>query len=250
MGDSETVWGTCGLGEIQKRRNEVCKELRKDKTKFHEELYNKMEEEKDSKGLYGLTRKLLGTETDTSPQFYVKQGKQIRKPQEMANEQLSYYRDKINKIVDNITPTQRNPHRFLDAAINRWDDKDERPVFNFREVTLAEVDEMIATLANSSSYGHDELDSLSIKAAATNLRSPIKFLVNSSLSKSDFPMKWKLARIIPRLKSPELDRTSVSSFRPISVLSTVSKIVERAVQSQLLNFLGVNASTESKLPCL
>ena len=222
---------------IKKRRNEVCKELRKDKNKFYEELYNKMEEEKDTKGLYGLTRKLQGTVSDMSPQFYVKDGKQVRKPVEMANLQLSYHRDKIDKIAEKITPSQRNPHRFLDAALKNWEDKDERPVFEFREVTLTEVDEMIATLANSSSFGHDELDSLSIKAAATNLRSPIQFIINSSLKTSNFPMKWKLARIFPRLKSPELDRNEVSSFRPISILSTVSKLVERAAQSQLLKFL-------------
>ena len=244
MADRNNLWETAKLSGrpedwsiYKKRRNEVCKELRKDKNKFYEELYNKMEEEKDTKGLYGLTRQLLGTVSDTSPQFYVKDGKQVRKPVEMANLQLSYYRDKIDKIAEKIIPSQRNPHRFLDAALNKWEDKDERPVFEFRDVTLTEVDKMIATLANSSSFGHDELDSLSIKAAATNLRSPIQFIVNSSLRTSNFPMKWKLARIIPRLKSPELDRNDVSSFRPISVLATVSKLVERAAQGQLLKIL-------------
>ena len=121
--------------------------------------------------------------------------------------------------------------------LDKWENKDERPVFDFRDVTLTEVDEMIATLANSSSFGHDGLDSLSIKAAATNLRCPLQYIINSSLRTSNFPMKWKLARIIPRLKSPELDRNDVSSFRPISVLATVSKLVERAAQGQLLKFL-------------
>ena len=62
-------------------------------------------------------------------------------------------------------------------------------------------------------------------------------MVNLSLETETFPGKWKLARICPLLKSTDLDETKPGSFRPVSQLPLISKLAERVVQIQLLNFL-------------
>ena len=46
-----------------------------------------------------------------------------------------------------------------------------------------------------------------------------------------------MARICPLLKSADLDETKPGSFRPVSQLPLVSKLAERVIQIQLLNFL-------------
>ena len=98
------------------------------------------------------------------------------------------------------------------------------------------TEELISTMSNSSASGYDGLDSLSIKSAIKGLVAPIRHLVNVSLTSSNFAMKWKISELTPRLKSKEMDRSATSSYRPIAVLPTVSKIVERAAQQQLLLF--------------
>ena len=55
--------------------------------------------------------------------------------------------------------------------------------------------------------------------------------------KGKFARKWKFARLLPRLKGSDLPRTDTSSYRPVAVLTTSSKLVERSAQQQLLAFL-------------
>ena len=46
-----------------------------------------------------------------------------------------------------------------------------------------------------------------------------------------FPTAWKIARVTPLFKSG--DRTDINNFRPISILSVLSKIAEKVVSIQL-----------------
>jgi hypothetical protein len=50
-----------------------------------------------------------------------------------------------------------------------------------------------------------------------------------------FPDKWKLANVIPIFKKE--DRQSKWKYRPISLLASLSKMVEKIVFAQLYNFL-------------
>ena len=64
----------------------------------------------------------------------------------------------------------------------------------------------------------------------------IRHIINVSLRTGKFSIKWKFAKLSPRLKSLELDKSSVSSYRPVAILPSLSKLVERAAQLQLLSF--------------
>ena len=127
--------------------------------------------------------------------------------------------------------------RVLNSALDNWEDKDRCPIFKFREVTLAKMNALISILSSSNSAGHGGLTSLPIKAASGKLLRPVQHIINTSLLSKTFAMKWKLSVVIPRLKSKDLDRTSTSSYRPISLLPTTLKLVERAAQQQLLLFM-------------
>ncbi|KAI4879835.1 hypothetical protein NFI96_016477, partial [Prochilodus magdalenae] len=54
------------------------------------------------------------------------------------------------------------------------------------------------------------------------------------------PQAFKTARVVPILKKPSLDSSDVSSYRPVSLLPFLSKILERAVYNQLSFFLSQN----------
>ena len=57
---------------------------------------------------------------------------------------------------------------------------------------------------------------------------------NVSLEKGYLPASQKKAIVYPGLKKPSLDPDDLSNYRPISNLSFVSKLLERAVHAQLL----------------
>ena len=72
---------------------------------------------------------------------------------------------------------------------------------------------------------------------------PISLLFNLSLSKSEFPTQWKIASVLPLFKKG--DKSLISNYRPISLLSAVGKVFERIVfkewrYSQVFNHLISN----------
>ena len=63
-------------------------------------------------------------------------------------------------------------------------------------------------------------------------------LIKLCFETSLFPTQWKLAKITPILKAD--DPTSLSNYRPISILPIMSKILEKLMASQLLEYLETN----------
>ena len=66
-------------------------------------------------------------------------------------------------------------------------------------------------------------------------------LVNQSLSAGSVPSTFKLAVITPLLKKAGMDDSDTRSYRPISNLSVLSKILERVVAKQMVSYLNDNS---------
>ena len=67
------------------------------------------------------------------------------------------------------------------------------------------------------------------------IASPLTTIINSFIKVCDFPDKWKQARITP---IPKVDSSQDNNdFRPISILPVLSKIYERLVHNQVVEFL-------------
>ena len=62
--------------------------------------------------------------------------------------------------------------------------------------------------------------------------------MNLSIRTGKIPKLWKCSKITALFKSG--DRTNASNYRPISILPTLSKILEKAVHSQLYQYLVTN----------
>jgi len=65
-------------------------------------------------------------------------------------------------------------------------------------------------------------------------------LFNRSVLHGSVPTAFKAAYITPLLKKPDLDPADVQSYRPISNLSVLSKLLERVVARQLLDYLSAS----------
>ena len=63
----------------------------------------------------------------------------------------------------------------------------------------------------------------------------LSYIFNKSLSEGDYPLRWKQANIIPLHKSG--DKSSPCNYRPIALLPSVSKILEKIACKQFSNFL-------------
>ena len=99
-------------------------------------------------------------------------------------------------------------------------------------MTSGEVLKTITKLPNKSS----PLDVLptSLLKSCTDIFAPIiAHLANLSFDQGQFPTKFKLAQVLPLLKKPGADRSQPVNYRPISNLSTISKLMERLVLCRL-----------------
>ena len=63
---------------------------------------------------------------------------------------------------------------------------------------------------------------------------------NRSMRSGHFPTTFKEALITPVIKKSGLDSADIESYRPISNLSVISKLLERIVAKQLTDYLQSN----------
>ena len=77
-----------------------------------------------------------------------------------------------------------------------------------------------------------------MKLALPFIENSLAFLFNTSIETSQFPDSWKVARVTPIFK--EGDKTEKSNYRPISVLSVISRLFEKLVFDQLYQYMKEN----------
>ena len=58
------------------------------------------------------------------------------------------------------------------------------------------------------------------------------YIINLSLETEVVPTEWKMAKVIPIFKSSSM--AEIDNYRPISILPTLSKILEKMVHKQLM----------------
>ena len=76
---------------------------------------------------------------------------------------------------------------------------------------------------------------------------PLHILINRSLAECTFPSLWEKPVVMPLFKKGSPD--APSNYRPISLISTVGKLMERVVYKHLYNFsaltiLSINCSLD------
>lgn len=114
------------------------------------------------------------------------------------------------------------------------------PVASFAMLPVddAELESVIMSLRNDSAVGADKIPTAFLKAAKSLLITPLKHVINLCLHKGVFPTVFKKAVVHPIHKVG--DRNNVSNYRPISVLTSLSKVLEKVLNSRLINFLEKN----------
>ena len=85
-----------------------------------------------------------------------------------------------------------------------------------------EVKELINMLPLKNSHGHDNISNIMLKTIVNEIVAPLVMLINQSMSQGQFPMMMKLTEVVPLFKSK--DRSKETNYRPISLLTTMSKI--------------------------
>jgi len=101
-----------------------------------------------------------------------------------------------------------------------------------------EIENIIKSLKAKEPYGHDGITTNILKISAPFISSPLSDIFNRSMLSGIFPTRLKYATIKPVLKNG--DKKSVANYRPISILPSFSKILEKIIYVRLMNHLETN----------
>ena len=223
--------------KFRKTRNKVTELLRQDKKKYFSDMYTKIDSEGDTKSLFRITKEQLGWEQGGPPTTLISNGKYHMKPREVAEVMSEFFVNKVRKIKSSLPLNNLDPLTLLRKSMDKWENKHLRPEFNLEEISLIETLEILKELDNTTTMGLDQLDPFSLKLVAATISRPLQYIINLSITRKKFCNKWKLGRLIPLYKGGKLSRQDPSAYRPITILPIVAKIVERAIQRQVVKFM-------------
>ena len=112
-----------------------------------------------------------------------------------------------------------------------------RSARTLHDITIVEQDiiDLLKGLDLKKASGPDQISQVMLKAAGATIAPSLTKLFNLSLRTCLFPELWKKANVVPLFKKN--DTSSIDNYRPVSLLSCVGKLFERAVFKYVYNFL-------------
>ncbi len=147
-----------------------------------------------------------------------------------------YFTEIGRTLASKIPPPKKAFHKHMKNKLN----------INFfmHPTDPVEIRKTISSLKPKTSYGHDNISSKLIKLFSNSLSTPLSIIINQSLKTGTVPISWKLAKVIPIYKSKE--KANMNNYRPISLLPSLSKILEKIVHHRLYNFCKAQNILNSK----
>ena len=106
------------------------------------------------------------------------------------------------------------------------------------EIQEENVKENLLRLNRHKATGPDDLPSILLKAAAEEISKSLTDIFQTSARTATLPSLWKVARIAAAYKKD--DETGRDNYRPLSMLCTPSKLMEKEVHKILVNHIDIN----------
>jgi hypothetical protein len=137
---------------------------------------------------------------------------------------------KILGPINKTTILNSNPNYYLLNQPHRV-----FPNVKFKNTSPQEIENIIRSLKANGSHGYDEITTKILKISAPFISSPLSHVFNKSIIFGIFPTILKYATIKPIFKNG--NKKSVANYRPISILPSFSKIIEKIMYIRLMNHL-------------
>ena len=205
------------------------------KKKFDENNYKreKFEEVKDSPAdIWKCAKTFMNWKSTGTPSQIVVNNILVTKASVIAEYMNQFFIDKVR----NIRIGMRNVAWGVASCLPIMAGKNCK--LGLSHVSEDKVKKLIKGLSSSKSLAIDELDNLSVKIAADVITPPLHHIISLSLLQQRFPSQWKYAKVLPlHKKECILER---KNYRPVAILSPLSKILEKIIYEQLYGYFTRN----------
>ena len=149
------------------------------------------------------------------------------------------FNDYFLSIATSITAgTDNEPDIFkITPTLTRFCKDKLHPVDSCKipEIAVHEVGKYIMQLKNKKSMGSDNINAFLLKIALPSIVEPLTYIYNLCIAQSTCPQTFKQAKVIPLPKTK--DTSDPNNFRPISLLSVLSKPLEKHIHKHITQFI-------------
>jgi len=199
-------------------------------------LMNKLRQIRPSTKMFKNISKLLGDGRRVVPELKASDGSLISNPFDKANA--------IARVYDEIHKQNRNMgDPVFDAIVlSEVTSFSQRTASNSFETRLTDADEIrriLKGLKNKKSNGPDAIPNVVLKKLPNSAHEFLAELINCILSTGYYPDSWKKANVIP-IPKPGKPSNEAKNFRPISLLNSLSKVLEKVLHVRILEYCDAN----------
>lgn len=214
-------------------RNQVTSQIRKAKCNYNKKLIQ--DNSDNPKTFWKTMNKILPNEKKKRvPAAIHIDGNLITDRNKIANAFNSYFIGSVGRLTAFLGFPSKDQGTYISPDFLK---KLTKNYFKFTPVSTNFTFEFLRKLKVRKASGLDQMPARLMRDAAAEICNPLTKIINASLETGYVPSEWKVARVVPLFKSGKI--TDLDNYRPISILPVASKILERAVHTQLYKYLTV-----------
>ena len=161
----------------------------------------------------------------------LKDGAIVSDDKEIAEEFNAYFTNVGKNISDSITKINIDPLSYIPMQDNLNELK-------FDKIGPILICDIVKAMDSKTSVDIDGISINLLKFILNSVSVPLAHIFDLSLKNGIFPNKLKSSRVVPVFKSG--DRKICDNYRPISLVSSIAKILEKIVALKLTNHLEIN----------
>jgi len=224
------------LQKFKTYKNKLNVLTRKAKRKYY---FSKFERNKNNmKQTWNTINDIIGRGKKQSSQskFTDEYGNVLTDPTDIANGFNDFFVNVGPKLASNIHNDGKKYYDYL---------KDPQTCSMYmKPIVEMDIVKIIKKFDQNKSAGNDNIGNFIIKRVCNEIVTPLSMIFNLSISTGIVPEKLKIAKVIPIYKKQ--DAEVLSNYRPVSLLSCFSKILERLVFDRSVEYINAHGILNDK----
>ena len=219
---------TYNSNKYKKYRNKLTDIIRTSRKMHYSDKLNQVKS--NIKATWEIIKDLMGKKPQQLPKENFTMNGNIINPDDTVNTFNSYFVNLGPNLAKNFDRQNKDFAKFLPEPTPS-------SLF-FNPTNPNEIINITKELNSSKSKGHDRISTFLLKQIIHVIVSPLTHIFNISIATGKVPRSLKIAKVNPVYKKE--DPHEISNFRPISILPSISKILEKIIHKRLHNFLNIH----------
>ena len=209
-------------------KNLTANSIKIAKQRFFQDKFETAKSDPNKKWEFVNTVLNRNSSKENAPSYLSLDGEKITSHQEMTEKFNQFFTTVGTNLAAALPPSDIDPLSYLEKS-------NHHEIFKFWEISEDQTSKLLQISSAKKAVGCDSIPMKLLKENSHTFSPILTFMINLIIKTSYFPDCQKIARVRPLHKKG--DKSELNNYRPISILTAVSKIIEKVLASQLRSFL-------------